>query len=92
MGALAYAAYQRYSTGKGTAPGALPGTGEAALSTVPEGSEFLPPKNDPAAQETLGLTLVRAMIAASRADSRLDAQESQAIFQRIESLGLELGW
>ena len=36
----------------------------------------------------LRLILVRAMIAAARADGTLDAQESQAIFQRIESLGL----
>jgi len=89
VGALAYAAYQRYSTGKGTAPDALPETGKAALSPVPEGTAFLPPQNDSAAQEALGLILVRAMIAASRADGRLDAQESQAIFQRIESLGLD---
>jgi len=82
VGALAYAAYQRYSTGKGTAPDALPETGKAALSPVPEGTAFLPPQNDSAAQEALGLILVRAMIAASRADGRLDAQESQAIFQR----------
>ncbi len=89
VGALAYAAYQRYSTGKGTAPHALPETGKAALSPVPEGTAFLPPKSDLAGREALGLILVRAMIAASRADGRLDAQESQAIFQRIESLGLD---
>jgi uncharacterized membrane protein YebE (DUF533 family) len=29
------------------------------------------------------------MIAVARADGRLDAQESQAIFQKIESLGLD---
>ena len=34
------------------------------------------------------MTLVRAMIAAARSDGRLDAQESQTIFQRIEALGL----
>jgi uncharacterized membrane protein YebE (DUF533 family) len=89
VGALAYAAYQRYSTGKGIGPDALPNTSEADLIPVPEGSGFLPPKNDTAGREALGLILVRAMIAAARADGRLDAQESQAIFQRIESLGLD---
>ena len=89
VGALAYAAYRRYSTGKGTAPDALPESAETALSQPPEGSVFIPPKNDPAAQETLGLTLVRAMIAAARAGGRLDAQESQVIFRRIESLGMD---
>ena len=89
VGALAYAAYQRYSTGKGTAPDALPETAETALSQPPEGSAFLPPKSDLASREALGLILVRVMIAAARSDGRLDAQESQAIFQRIESLGLD---
>jgi uncharacterized membrane protein YebE (DUF533 family) len=89
VGALAYAAYQRYSAGKATAPDALPETDRNMLSPAPEGSAFIPPKNDQAQQEALGLTLVRAMIAAARADGRLDAQESQAIFQRIESLGLD---
>jgi hypothetical protein len=49
----------------------------------------MPAKNDAAGQETLGLTLVRAMIAAARADGRLDAKESRTIYQRIESLGLD---
>jgi uncharacterized membrane protein YebE (DUF533 family) len=89
VGALAYAAYQRYSTGKGSADSALSQPAEAGLVPAPEGSAFMPAKNDIAGQEALGLTLVRAMIAAARADGRLDAQESQAIFQRIESLGLD---
>jgi uncharacterized membrane protein YebE (DUF533 family) len=41
-----------------------------------------------AEQEALGLTLVRAMIAAARADGKLDAKKSRTIYQRIESLGL----
>ena len=91
VGALAYAAYQRYSTAKGIGSGALPQpqTTEAELAPAPEGSAFMPNKNDAAGQEALGLTLVRAMIAAARSDGRLDAQESQAIYQRIESLGLD---
>ncbi|MGD8835814.1 MAG: tellurite resistance TerB family protein [Desulfobacteraceae bacterium] len=91
VGAIAYAAYQRYGAG-----GAA--NTEAVLENKkplrvppppPPGSEFLPAKEDSAAQEQLGLILVRAMIAAARADGKLDAQESQAIFQRIEALGLE---
>ncbi|MFY9942065.1 MAG: tellurite resistance TerB family protein [Desulfobacterales bacterium] len=89
VGALAFAAFQRYNTGKATVPGILPQTTKAELLPAPEGSAFIPAKNDYAGQEALGLTLVRAMIAAARSDGRLDAQESQAIFQRIESLGLD---
>ena len=89
VGALAYAAYQRYSTGKGITDGALSQPAEAELVPAPEGSAFMPAKNNPAGQEALGLTLVRAMIAAARADGRLDAKESRTIYQRIESLGLD---
>lgn len=89
VGALAFAAFQRYNTGKVTGPGILPQTAKAELVPAPEGSAFMPAKNDYAGQEALGLTLVRAMIAAARSDGRLDAQESQAIYQRIESLGLD---
>jgi uncharacterized membrane protein YebE (DUF533 family) len=89
VGALAYAAYQRYSSSKGTAANVAPQPVDAELAPVPEGSAFLPAKNDTAGEELLGLTLVCAMIVAARSDGRLDAQESQAIFQRIESLGLD---
>jgi uncharacterized membrane protein YebE (DUF533 family) len=88
VGALAYAAFQRYNTSKATGPGVLPQTAKSELVPAPEGSAFIPAKNDFAGQEALGLTLVRAMIAAARSDGKLDAQESQAIYQRIESLGL----
>lgn len=72
VGALAYAAYQRCSAGRAATPHQLPKSGGNELSAVPEGSAFLPPKTDEDAQEQLGLALIRAMIAASRADGRLD--------------------
>ena len=91
VGALAYAAYQRYSSGSQT-PGSMSATSaalpETAVQPPPTGSAFLPAQDDVAGQEALALVLVRAMIAAARSDGRLDAQESQAIYQRIESLGL----
>jgi len=89
VGALAYAAYQRYAAGNEKPSGVLNvPRSEAPLPPPPPGSAFLPPEGDTNGRETLGLTLVRAMIAAARADGRLDAQESQAIFQRIASLEL----
>jgi len=89
IGALAYAGYQRYSSGKAIGSENSQRTIQTALNPVPEGSAFMPAKTDTAAREALGLTLVRAMIAAARADGQLDAQESQAIFQRIQSLELD---
>jgi len=90
VGALAYTAYQRYSSKNETtqAQTALP-PAATELTPAPPGTPFMPEIDDNAATETLGLTLVRAMIAAARSDGRLDAEESQSIFQKIESLGLD---
>jgi uncharacterized membrane protein YebE (DUF533 family) len=92
VGALAYSAYQRYSeqnTAASPSPQLPQATAPASLTPAPAGSAFMPKENDVAAKEELGLILVRAMIAVARADGRLDAQESQAIFQKIQSLGLD---
>jgi uncharacterized membrane protein YebE (DUF533 family) len=88
VGALAYAAYQRYSAGQQSPPIESSSQPRAPLAREVEGTAFLPPENDTAGRDALGLTLVRAMIAAARADGTLDALESQAIFQRIQALGL----
>jgi uncharacterized membrane protein YebE (DUF533 family) len=85
VGALAYTAFQRYNQG---ATSTLPATA-ADLTLAPPGTAFMPKENDDAANEALGLTLVRAMIAVARADGRLDTEESQSIFQKIQSLGLD---
>ncbi len=84
----AYAAYQRYASGSPNPGGEAASAAGAQIQPAREGSAFLPAKDDAAGQENLALILVRAMIAAARSDGRLDAQESQTIFQRIESLGL----
>jgi uncharacterized membrane protein YebE (DUF533 family) len=91
VGALAYTAYKRYNASQEAAPAEIPATETATdkLLNVPTGSAFLPPADDQAANDALGLILVRSMIAVARADGRLDAQESQAIFQKIDSLGLD---
>jgi uncharacterized membrane protein YebE (DUF533 family) len=41
-----------------------------------------------AGQEQLGKTLVRAMIAAAKADGGIDATEKEAIFNRLETMQL----
>lgn len=91
VGALAYGAFQRYQGSKTSTPAsaaALPTTPQETLQPAPVGSAFMPAISDQGGQAHLELTLVRAMMAAARADGRLDAKESQAIFQRIESLDL----
>jgi uncharacterized membrane protein YebE (DUF533 family) len=93
VGALAYTAYKRYNANQVASQGTVQVSNSAAIADniieAPVGSAFLPPADDNAANEELGLILVRAMIAVARADGRLDAQESQVIFQRIESLELD---
>lgn len=92
VGALAYTAFKRYNnkaqdTTTATATEVAPQAEQ--LTPAPAGSAFMPEASDEAANNELGLILVRAMIAMARADGRLDAQESQAIFQKIQSLGLD---
>lgn len=86
VGAMAYGAFQKYNSSQTAVATTPQPPASAPLQAAPAGSPFLPPQNDTVSTEQLGLTLVRAMIAAARSDGLLDAQESQAIFQRIESL------
>ena len=86
VGALAYTAYQRYNNKDPQST--LPATATEVIA-APPGTAFMPEESDDAANEALGLILVRAMIAVARADGRLDAQESQSIFQKIQSLDLD---
>ena len=92
MDALAYTAYQRFTTNNNNTTATPNPTKVKSMSKIllaPTGSAFLPEKNHQVANDALGLILVRAMIAVARTDGRLDAQESQLIFQKINSLGLD---
>jgi uncharacterized membrane protein YebE (DUF533 family) len=74
VGGLAYKAWQNHqSTQMG------PGAREDA---------FIPAENDEKAYEQLGKSLVRAMIAAAKADGRIDADEKEAIFAKLETMSL----
>lgn len=75
IGGLAYNAWQKHKNG-----------GNAPLEPAPEGGPFMP--RDPAAQEELGKSLVRAMIAAAKADGRIEADEKERIFGKLESMTL----
>lgn len=89
VGAMAYGAFQKYNGSQSTTPPPLEQQATPPLPPAPEGSPFLPAQNDSTGMQNLSMTLVRAMIAAARSDGRLDAQESQAIFQRMEALDLQ---
>lgn len=76
VGGLAYKAWQNYQQGQSGA--AQPPTAEEAFIPAPES----------AGHEELGKTLVRAMIAAAKADGRIDAAEKDTIFERLKTMPL----
>lgn len=79
LGALAYRAWQNWQAQQGTQPGAPQPAAERFLpgaAPAPDGSPF-------------ELSLVRAMIAAAKADGHVDAAEQRAIFDAVERAGLD---
>jgi uncharacterized membrane protein YebE (DUF533 family) len=94
IGALAYRAYQNHQAQKQGRP--MPSSaGPAGFATVdgelappPAASGFLPPPSDSVAQQSLGLVLVRAMVAAAKADGKLDADETRRILGSLDDRGL----
>lgn len=100
IGGLAYHAWQ-----KSRQNAARPGAGMAAPVTpqgsvpaidadyeaAPANSGFLPAPGDANAQDALARTLLRAMIAAAKADGKIDAAEKERIFARLNSLDLSSG-
>lgn len=72
VGGLAYNAWQNYQKNQQAGP-------------APREDAFIPPAQDALAHEELGKTLVRAMIAAAKADGRIDADEKEAIFTKLAS-------
>ncbi len=80
---LGYQAYKNYQAGK------------APQEAASAGPELLPPPADspfspeaPAASDDFALALVRAMIAASKADGHIDTEERRHIMDKIHLSGL----
>ncbi len=87
VGGLAYAAWQRHRAGEASGvPASEPAV--ASLPVSPGIDRFVPATADGPDAENLGLTLLRAMIAAAQADGRLDAVEREALHARVRSLDL----
>ena len=92
---LAYKAYQNYQ--KGSQPGTEAATGAATGAAPQREPELLPPPSDsafnpgqaPQGEAEFTLALVRAMIAAAKADGHIDADERRKIGERLSLLGLD---
>jgi uncharacterized membrane protein YebE (DUF533 family) len=82
---LAYKAYQNYQ--KGNQPGAdEPPQGESVLLPAPSDSDF-DPARAPQGEAEFSLALVRAMIAAAKADGHIDDAEKKKIGDRLALAG-----
>jgi uncharacterized membrane protein YebE (DUF533 family) len=81
---LAYQAYKNYQAGN--APEAA--KAEPEVQPPPADSGFHP-ATAPQGEAEFALTLVRAMIAAAKADGRIDEEERRRIGDRIALLGLD---
>jgi len=82
VGGLAYSAWQTYQKNQQQAGAASDG------APAPTQDAFVPPPQAAYQNEELGKTLVRAMIAAAKADGQIDAEEKDRIFKRLETMPL----
>jgi uncharacterized membrane protein YebE (DUF533 family) len=82
---LAYKAYQNYQSGK--APAEAAQTAEGELLPPPDDSSFHPEKA-PQGEHEFAMMLVRAMIAAARADGHIDDEERARITEKLSLSGM----
>ena len=87
VGAIAYKAYRDWQGGKTVRQSTVPHTGNATLSPPPGDTPFAPARESE--QQVLGRHLLRAMIAAAKADGHIDAKEQAAIFAEMDKLPLD---
>jgi len=85
LGALASQAFQSWQ--RGQAPGQTPAASPQQVATIEP--RFLPAAAPAADGQPFELALVRAMIAAAKADGHLDADEQRRIFERVGEFGLD---
>lgn len=83
---LAYTAYKNYQNGN--KPGAEPAEKAQDVLPPPLDNSFHP-ANAPQGEDEFALALVRAMIAAARADGHIDDSERQRIHERVTMAGLD---
>ena len=87
VGALAYKAYRDWQAGKQAAPAAEAArTPSVPMLPAPSGTPFNPSAESD--QQKLARALLRAMIAAAKADGHVDAQEQARVFAEMDKLDL----
>ena len=85
LGALASRAYENWQ--KGQAPDRSPVATPQEADRVEQ--RFLPDAQPASDGQPFELALIRAMIAAAKADGHIDAEEQRRIFAKVEEAGLD---
>lgn len=87
IGGLAYKAYQNYKAGNAPETAAPAGNAEPQLLPPPANDAFHP-QQAPQGETEFALTLIRAMIAAAKADGHIDDEERKKIGDRLSLSGI----
>ncbi|PWK71693.1 tellurite resistance TerB family protein [Aminobacter sp. AP02] len=87
IGGLAYKAYQNYKAGN--APDATANTNPDTQLLPPPADNSFHPAQAPQGETEFALTLIRAMIAAAKADGHIDDAERKKIGDRLSLSGLD---
>ena len=87
--ALAGLADKAYESGRASqqAPAAEPPQPMKDITPKPEGTPFLPARSEE--RDNMSLAILRAMIAAAKADGHIDAEEHRRIFGKLDELDLD---
>jgi uncharacterized membrane protein YebE (DUF533 family) len=86
LAGLAYKAYTQWQASR-NAGASAEAPAMKDITPAPEGTPFLPA---PAPQrDAMSLAILRAMIAAAKADGQIDAQEQGRIFAKLDELNLD---
>ena len=86
LAGLAYKAYTQWQASK-NAPASTGAPPMKDITPKPEGTPFLPASAQQ--RDSMSLAILRAMIAAAKADGHIDAEEQRRIFGKLDELGLD---
>ena len=87
LAGLAYKAYESWRAAQQQAPAAEAPAPMKDITPKPEGTPFLPAAD--AERSAASLAILRAMIAAAKADGRIDGEEHRRIFAKLDELDLD---
>ena len=82
LGGLAYKAFQNYQQNSGDQTDTSTGLN---MTTAPDEQAFV---SNEVMQPAFEMTLIKAMIAAAKADGHIDADEQQRIFKAVDAMSL----